>query len=375
MAGAGAVIAAADLSKDFIAKRKLPGVAGTLRSFVKPEYRTTTAVRGITFEIQPGELVAFIGPNGAGKSTTIKMLTGILHPSGGDAHVLGLRPWKDRQTLAYNIASVFGQRSQLWYHLPPADTFDLLARIYELDPVEYRSRAADLIALFEIGDLVHTPARKLSLGERMRCEVAAALLHRPAVVFLDEPTIGLDVIAKARIREHLLKMNAEEGTTIFLTSHDAGDIEQVCKRVMIVNDGSLVLDLPVSRLKREFLKTKVIDLKFDRHPDGFHLPGAVLLKQSDYGVKVSVDTDRYAIDEVIGHLVAHYQVRDITIEDPPLEEIIASVYSRTSLATWEEASSPGSPPRDKSSPLTGPVTPWVRPGVGSVAVEGRNQDD
>jgi ABC-2 type transport system ATP-binding protein len=186
-----------------------------------------------------------------------------------------------------------------------------------------------LIDLFEIEGLIRTPARKLSLGERMRCEIAAALLHRPAIVFLDEPTIGLDVIAKGRIRDLLNQMNRDEGTTIFLTSHDAGDVEHVCKRVIIVNDGSLVIDTPVSRLKRDYLKTKVIDLKLGAHANDFSLPGATLIKKSDYGIKVSVNTDECAIDAVISHLVAHYEVHDITIEDPPLEEIIAKVYGQS----------------------------------------------
>src|SRR5436190_12170523 len=184
------------LSKQFVAKQTAPGLLGSLRAAVRPVYRQTVAVHPCSFHVEPGELVAFIGPNGAGKSTTIKMLTGILYPSAGEARVLGLVPWADRRTLAYNIAAVFGQKSQLWYHLPPQATFDLLARVYELEPAAYRRRAGELIDLFDLGQHLRTPVRKLSLGERMRCELAAALLHRPQVLFLDEPTIGLDVIAK-----------------------------------------------------------------------------------------------------------------------------------------------------------------------------------
>ncbi|MGO8673160.1 MAG: ATP-binding cassette domain-containing protein [Capsulimonadaceae bacterium] len=321
------VICVEGLRKEFRAKQKQPGLAGSLRAFVRPTYRVSTAVRDIEFSVNAGDLVAFIGPNGAGKSTTIKMLTGILHPSGGNARVLGLTPWRDRQTLAFNIASVFGQRSQLWQHLPPLDTFNLLARIYEIDPVEYRARVRSLIDLFELGPLMQTPARKLSLGERMRCEIAAALLHRPAVVFLDEPTIGLDVVAKVRIRELLRRMNREEGTTIFLTSHDTGDIEQVCERVMVVNHGALVLDTSIVELKRSYLRTKVIDLKLHGASDDLHLPGVTVLSRSEYGVRVSVNTDEHGIDAVVGRLLAHYSVHDITIEDPPMEEIITRIYA------------------------------------------------
>src|SRR2546425_1890606 len=215
------------LAKTFRTRERAAGISGSLRSIIAPHYRRREAVKPISFSLEPGELLAFIGPNGAGKSTTIKMLTGILYPSAGHAQVLGLTPWQQRRTLSFHIASVYGQKSQLWYHLPPQDTFDLLARIYELDMNEYRKRRQFLVAVFDIEDYMRTPARKLSLGERMRCELAAALL--------DEPTIGLDVIAKQRIRDLIGQLNAEEGVTVFLTSHDAGDIEQVCRRAIVIN--------------------------------------------------------------------------------------------------------------------------------------------
>src|SRR5438105_3530693 len=185
-----AAVEANRLRKTFRTREKAAGFGASLSGLVAPRYRDVEAVAGISLRIEPGELVAFIGPNGAGKSTTIKMLTGILYPTAGEARVLGLVPWQDRRTLAYNIAAVFGQKSQLWYHLPPQATFDLLARIYELEPAEYRRRAGDLVDLFDLREHLSTPVRKLSLGERMRCELAAALLHRPRVLFLDEPTIG-----------------------------------------------------------------------------------------------------------------------------------------------------------------------------------------
>ena len=259
-------IEADQLTKRFSAKQTAPGLAGSLRSLVRPTYREAVAVESCSFTIDEGELVAFIGPNGAGKSTTIKMLTGILYPSGGSARVLGLTPWAQRSTLAYNIAAVFGQKSQLWYHLPPLATFDLLAKIYELDEREYRRRAGDLIELFELGPHLQTSVRRLSLGERMRCELAAALLHRPRVIFLDEPTIGLDVIAKQTIRALIRRLNAEEGVTVFLTSHDADDVEQICERVIVINHGTLILDEPIATLKREFLQTKVTDVTVHNQP-------------------------------------------------------------------------------------------------------------
>jgi viologen exporter family transport system ATP-binding protein len=322
------IIEVTDLRKTFRSKLKEPGLSGSLRSIVSPKWRVVEAVKGISFQCEQSELLAFIGPNGAGKSTTIKMLTGILYPTSGQAHVLGLTPWRDRQHLAYNIASVFGQKSQLWIHLPPLDTFNLLARIFELDDREYKERVNYLIEVFEVGELVRTPARKLSLGERMRCELVAALIHRPRVLFLDEPTIGLDVIAKQRIRDLIKHLNRTEQVTVFLTSHDAGDIEQLCKRVIVVNHGNIILNTSVSTLRRKYLQHKIIDLKLQDPvpPEGLALRGATVLKTSTYGVKLQVDTSQTTMEATISDLVAHHRVADITIEDPPMEQIIAAIY-------------------------------------------------
>lgn len=323
-----AIIAVSELAKVFRSKQKAPGLAGSLQSLWRPQYRTVEAVRHISFNVEEGEMLAFIGPNGAGKSTTIKILTGILHPSGGDARVLGLAPWRQRTRLAFSIGSVFGQKSQLWYHLPPTDTFDLLARIYELSPKEYRSRRDALVEAFEIDDLLRTPVRRLSLGQRMRCEIAAAFLHRPQVLFLDEPTIGLDVIAKQKIRDCIQTMNQTEGTTVFLTSHDTGDIERLCRRVIVINGGTVILDTGMSTLKRDYIKAKVVELRLGTPVANFSVPGATVLKAKEYGVTLSVDTSRCSIHQVLEAIVRQYPVLDITILDPPLEEVIGSIYAR-----------------------------------------------
>ena len=322
-----------DLTKTFSVKYKEAGLHGSLKSIVRPEIRRVEAVKGITFSLEPGELLAFIGPNGAGKSTTIKMLTGILYPSGGQAQVLGLTPWRDRRQLAYRIGSVFGQKPQLWYHLPPIDTFNLFAKIYELDDRDFKRRCAFLIEAFEIGDLIHTPVRKLSLGQRMRCEIAASLLHRPEVIFLDEPTIGLDVVAKQHIRDTITRLHDEEGATIFLTSHDAGDIESLCKRAIIVNHGAILYDDRLSALKRRYLTRKEIDVRFaETLADGFTMDGVDVLKVGTYGVKLQFDTRDTPVDEVIQRLMSERAVVDINVSDPPLEEIISRIYQEPGKA-------------------------------------------
>ena len=297
-----------------------------LKSLFSPVVRQVAAVKGVSFSVERGEMLAFIGPNGAGKSTTIKMLTGILYPSGGHASVLGLTPWENRQVLSRRIGSVFGQKSQLWFHLPPRDTFRLLSHIYELDEAEFRSRLNRMIEVFELGELLATPVRKLSLGQRMRCEIAACLLHKPEVLFLDEPTIGLDVVAKRKIRELISQINKEEGVTVFLTSHDTGDIESLCKRVMVINHGEVILDTSPQMLRREYLRHKIIGVLLDRHIDHFSFPGVETLKHKGGGLKLKVDTSVSTIDDVYSALRTRGSLVDIYIADPSLEEVIEEIY-------------------------------------------------
>jgi ABC-2 type transport system ATP-binding protein len=319
-------IAVENLSRTFLVKEKAPGLRASLRSLWRPHTSAVHAVHSVCFQVEAGERVAFIGPNGAGKSTTIKMLVGILHPTSGSAHVLGRVPWQERAALAYQIGAVFGQKSQLWYHLPPQDTFDLLARIYELDWKAYQRRLARLVDLFGIGQYLTTPVRKLSLGERMRCEIAASLLHAPRILFLDEPTIGLDVVVKHQIRELILRMNEEEGVTVFLTSHDAGDVERLCHRAMVIHHGEVIYDGKVSALKRNHIRSKTVSLKLGEPFAGFWAAGVTVLKAADTGVKLDVDTRIAQIDEVIGQLMARYSILDMTVEDPPMEQVIAHIY-------------------------------------------------
>lgn len=316
-----------DLQKTFQTKHKAAGLGGSFRALIRPKYAAVEAVHRLSFQMEAGELLGFIGPNGAGKSTTIKMLTGILLPSGGRAQVLGFTPWTQRRQLAYQIGTVFGQRPQLWYHLPAIDTFLLFGKIYEMDVAETRKRIDQLSEAFEIRNLLETPVRKLSLGQRMRCEVAASLLHRPKLLLLDEPSIGLDVVAKQRIRDSIRRMAQEENVGVLLTSHDAGDLEALCKRVIIINHGQIVYEDKVSNLKRRFLTSKLVEVRYAGEvPAGFSLEGVDVLKVGHYGVKLRFDTRKTAVDRVMAELSAHGQLVDITISDPPLEDVIAKIY-------------------------------------------------
>lgn len=245
------VIEVKKLKKSFKVKDKEKGFIGSLKGIIKPTYKIVKAVNNISFEVEEGEMLAFIGPNGAGKSTTIKMLTGILYPDEGTIKVLNIDPTKQRKKLAYEIGTVFGQKEQLWMHLTPYDNFKFFGAIYDLSDKEAEKRIEELNELFNLQDFINIPVRNLSLGQRILCEISASLIHNPKVLFLDEPTIGLDPVVKESIRKLIKKMNKEYNTTIFLTSHDISDIEKLCKRVIIVNHGKIVLDDSLKNLKKE----------------------------------------------------------------------------------------------------------------------------
>jgi len=323
----GKIISVEKLNKTFKFKVKSTGFSNSIRSLIKPVYKTVYAVNNISFDVSEGELLGFIGPNGAGKSTTIKILTGILYPTSGKATVCGIIPWEQRQKLAFQIGSVFGQRPQLWYHLPALETFNLFSKIYELDRNKYKNKLNWLIDKFQIKEYLNTPVRKLSLGQRMRCEVVASLIHSPEVIFLDEPTIGLDVVAKQEIRNTIKEINKEEGTTIFLTSHDVGDIEKVTKRTIIINNGEIIFDGETRILRWDFLHSKIISVKFKKdNIKKIDLDGVKILKQSDLGTKLEVDTSVMEIETVLKFILQKHKIADININDPPLEDIIAYIY-------------------------------------------------
>lgn len=322
------VVTVKNLSKTFSILQKKAGFWGSVTSLFKPEYHQKIAIDNISFQVEKGEFVAFIGPNGAGKSTTTKILTGILYATAGNVSVLGCNPVKDRVKLAFGIGTVFGQKSQLWYHLPPIDTFNLLAHIYELQQTEFRARLDFLIKKFEIEHLITTPVRKLSLGERMRCELVGSLLHRPQVLFLDEPTIGLDIIAKQHVRDLLEYLNKEEGVTIFLTSHDVGDIEKLAERTIIINHGNVVFDGATEQLKKTVITSKIIDLVLEEHVDSFSFPEGKLLEKNTHTVKIKLDTTIASTERLLDYALKNFTIVDLTIHNTPLEEIIVQIYQR-----------------------------------------------
>jgi viologen exporter family transport system ATP-binding protein len=303
------------------------GVAARIRRFVMPEMRAVPAVDGLTFSIEPGERVAFIGPNGAGKSTTLKILAGILHPDAGDVRVLGLVPSRQRRDLAFRIGTVFGHRSQLWYQLPPRDTFELLRRVYEMPYREHKRRMDALISLFELGGLVDVPVRQLSLGQRIRCEVAASLLHAPRLLFLDEPSIGLDVAAKAAIRELMRTESERERLTLLLTSHDTGDIERVCDRVIMIHRGRLLWDGPLTRLRRSYLTTKRVIVWSECERLHLAIPGVRVLASASYRTEIEVDVEATSLGLVVDAALRQGGVRDLEIEDAPLDAVIQALYA------------------------------------------------
>lgn len=321
------IIEVSKLSKTFKLKLKEKGFKGSLKSIVKPKCKYVKAVNNVSFKVEKGEILAFIGPNGAGKSTTIKMLTGILYNTKGSIKVLGLDPTKDRKKLAYDIGTVFGQKEQLWTHLTPYDNFKFFGAIYDIPDSRVEKKIQELKDLFELEDFINTPVRNLSLGQRIRCEIVASLIHEPKILFLDEPTIGLDPVVKEKIRTLIKRMNKEYKTTIFLTSHDIGDIEKLCKRVIIINNGELVLDDTMENLKYHYLNKKIVEVKMKEKVNLDDKDGITILKDKGYNLKLEVDTTKKNVLDAVNMLNPD-NIIDINISNTPLEEIISNIYKK-----------------------------------------------
>ena len=301
------------------------GLTKVFRTGRRSSKRVVEAVSSIDLDVAAGERVAYIGPNGAGKSTSIKILTGILHPTRGEARVLGIVPWEERQRLAQRIGTLFGQRSLLWLELAPRQSYRMLAAIYGLDRAAEARRIGELGELLDAADLMDQPVRSLSLGQRMRCELAACLLHDPEILFLDEPTIGLDLVAKQRLRELLVRLNEQKGTTIFLTSHDVADIEHVAQRAVVINHGEVIYDDQVMAMRRALLATKMVDVGLTGPIAPPAFDGVRVLEHTDQTLKLVVETGRTDIRTVLDALLGPH-VADISVLDPPLEQVIAEIY-------------------------------------------------
>ena len=322
-----AIIEVNNLSKEFKVKVKEKGIKGSIKSIFKPNYNVINAVNDISFSVQEGEIIAFIGPNGAGKSTTIKMLTGILYPSSGTINVMGINPSKQRKKLAYNIGTVFGQKEQLWMHLTPYDNFKFFGAIYDLEDWQIEKKIEEYNKVFNLEMFINTPVRNLSLGQRIRCEIVASLIHEPKILFLDEPTIGLDPVVKENIRELIKKMNKEYNTTIFLTSHDIGDIEKLCKRVIIINNGKIILDDTMRKLKYNYLNKKIIDVRTKKKINLHNSEEYKIIKNADNSLKIELDTTKSNVMNIIKQ-IDEEEILDINISNIPLENIITEIYKK-----------------------------------------------
>jgi ABC-2 type transport system ATP-binding protein len=344
------MIEARELSKTFRIARRRPGLLGGLRSIVDPDARTVQAVHSLSLHVERGEMIGLVGPNGAGKSTTIKMLTGILTPSGGEAYVAGLVPMRQRRELAGRIGVVFGQRSQLWWDLPLVDSLRLLRHLYRVPGERFNANLAQLRSMLDLDEFMDTPVRQLSLGQRMRGDLAAALLHDPELLYLDEPTIGLDVVAKARIREFLVRINAQRGVTVLLTTHDMDDVEALCSRVLIIDHGRKLYDGTIADIHERFGGERKLIAVLDAaelpglSPDGCGIPalsgslpqGVGLVSVEFPEVVLSFRRDAIPAHELVAWLGARYRLRDITFQEPEIEDVIRRIYEQGLLLQQHE---------------------------------------
>jgi ABC-2 type transport system ATP-binding protein len=328
------VIHIQNLSKTFKVPVREAGVKAAIRSLFKREHRDVKAVEAVSFDVSPGEIVGFLGPNGAGKTTTLKMLSGLLHPSGGTATVLGHTPFQREKDYLRQITLVMGQRNQLVWDIPVVDSFQRNRAIYRMDAGEYHKMLDEMTDLLDLGDLLQKPTRNLSLGERMKCEIAVSLLHKPQVLFLDEPTIGLDVTMQRRIRSFIQEYNRRTGATVLLTSHYMADVEALCKRVIIIHHGKILFDGDLSELVHQFsaYKTITIDLEEMEGID-FTRFGEVVETE---GLQVKIRVPKTDTPRITGKILSELTIQDLTVEDPPIEEIIDRVFSQTGIEPEKE---------------------------------------
>ena len=325
------IITVSNLQKHFKVSRHHRGLTGALRNLFSRDYELVRAVDGVSFQIRPGELVGYLGPNGAGKSTTIKMLAGLLVPSGGELWVNGCVPWRERETYVASIGAVFGQRTTLWWDLPVIESLDLLEHIYKIPRERFRHNLSKFREMLDLDPFLNTPVRSLSLGQRMRADLCAALLHDPTLLFLDEPTIGLDVVAKERIRQFIQHVNDQYGTTIILTTHDLSDVEKLCKRVMIIDHGRLLFNGELGTLRDRFGGKRELVVDFAQAYEDTAVEGAQVAEREGQRVVYQFERGSITASELIGRLSARYRIRDLSVREPDIEATIRRIYEQRLL--------------------------------------------
>lgn len=314
------------INKSFKVAKRQCGVFASIKSLIHPKYEVIQALSDVSFSIDQGEIVGYIGPNGAGKSTTIKIMSGILTPDSGHCQILQHTPWKQRVSHVKNIGVVFGQRSQLWWYIPVIDSFNLLKDIYKIKDDDYSRSLEILSSTLNINDLLTTPVRQLSLGQRMRCEIAASLLHNPKILFLDEPTIGLDAVSKVAVRKFIKKINQELNTTVILTTHDMSDIEALTNRIILIGKGKVLLDGSLDDIKGKYITHKNITVDYHGHHDRIDIPHTTTLSNKNGRLELSLDISKSKVSEVITLLANQLDVIDISVEDKSVDDIIVSLY-------------------------------------------------
>src|SRR5438128_4487077 len=319
------IIQATGLTKVYRVSQKQPGFFGSLRGLFRRQTKEVRAVDGVSFTIEPGEMVAFLGPNGAGKTTTLKMLSGVIYPTSGDARVFDFIPWERADAFRRKFALVMGQKNQLWWDLPAADSFQLHREIYSLPAEQFNRTVDELTDMFQVKELTKQPVRELSLGERMKMELIAALLHQPQLLLLDEPTIGLDVVAQVTIQKCLKEYNARRGVTMLLTSHYMRDVEALCSRALVITHGKVIYDGALSGITEQFGRSKLVKLQFagEMAPDGLERFGEVVSRE---GPAVALRVERGRVAEALGIILDQYTVIDMSVHDPPLDQVIARVF-------------------------------------------------
>ena len=320
-----------DISKTYKVAKREPGLGAALKAIAKREYLYIEALKNVSFTIERGEIIGYIGPNGAGKSTTIKILSGILVPTSGKCTILGRTPWEDRIEHVKNIGVVFGQRSQLMWDIPVIDTFELLRDIYRVPEAEYKKNLGELTEIFGLAEFVNTPVRQLSLGQRMRCEIAASLLHSPQILFLDEPTIGLDAVSKVAVRNYIKRINKDNGVTVMLTTHDMGDVEALTDRVMLIGKGRILYDGSFGHIKSRYNTVNILTIDYDAASELVPPENTTLLSNENGRAMLSVDTVKMPVSQVIGALTQAITVYDIAVQSRPIEEVIAEIYEEYSI--------------------------------------------